>query len=118
MSQLTHSLLATLVLSTPALAHDSKHHAGPKVEGEVVSRTGSRLGVGTKEGVIAVTLSPETTVERRDGGEPVDGAALEPGQHVVVVGHKLAGGELAASSVLIVGGHAGGDGGPEHAGQQ
>lgn len=116
MYRLKYSLLVTLILSTPALAHDSKHHTGPKVEGEVVSRTGSRLGVGTKEGVVAVALSPETTVERGEGGERVDKAALEPGQHVVVVGHKLAGGELAASSVLIVGGHDEGSHG--HAGQK
>lgn len=116
MNQLTYSLLATLFLPTPALAHDSKHHTGPKVEGEVVSLTESRLGVGTKEGVVAVNLSPETSVERGEGGEKVDRADLKPGQHVVVNGHKFAGGELAASSVLIVGGHD--EGGHDHAGQK
>ena len=117
MNRITYSLLATLFLSTPALAHDSKLHTGPKVEGEVVSLTESRLGVGTTEGVVAVSLSPETTVERGEGGEKVGRAALKPGQHVVVNGHKLAGGELAASSVLIVGGHDRGTGDHDHAGQ-
>lgn len=116
MNRLKYSLLAPLLLSTSVLAHDSKHHTGPRVEGEVVSLTESRLGVGTKEGVVAVNLSPKTSVERGQGGEKVDRADLKPGQHVVVNGHKLAGGELAASSVLIVGGHD--EVGHDHAGQK
>lgn len=118
MKRLTRTLLTTFLLATPAFAHDPKEHKGPRVEGEVVSVTGTRLEVATKDGPVAVTLSPETTVERGDAGETASKEDLKLGQHVTVVGHKLASGGIAASSVHLLGSHEGGGAQHDHAGQE
>jgi hypothetical protein len=114
MKRLIPLLAATALVATPALAHDPKLHKGPKVEGKVVAVRGNRLEVGTNDGTVAVTLSPETKYEQGKGGEAATKSALKEGQHVMVAGHKLAGGEFAASEVMI---HAG-DGGADAAGRR
>jgi hypothetical protein len=118
MKRLTCTVFATFLLANPAFAHDPKEHKGPRVEGEIVSVTGTRLEVGTKDGPVSVTLSPETSVERGDAGGRASKEDLKPGLHVTVVGHKLAGGGLAASSVHLLGDHEDGGNKHDHAGQK
>lgn len=65
-----------------------------------------------------MTLTPETSVERGDAGGQASKDDLKPGQHVTVVGHKLAGGGLAASSVHLLGDHEDGGKPHDHAGQK
>lgn len=103
MKRTSYALLATLLLASPALAHDPKLHKGPKVSGKVVSINGDRLEVATDSGPVAVTLTPETTYEAGADGEPATKAALMEGQSVMVSGHKLESGTLAASEVMIHG---------------
>lgn len=118
MKRFTCILLATFLLATPAFAHDPKEHKGPKVEGEVVSVTETRLDVRTKDGPVSVKLSPETTVERGNAGDKASKGDMKPGHHVMVVGHKLAGGGLVASSVHLLGSHEDGGKGHNHAAQK
>lgn len=103
MKRLIHTLIATALFATPALAHDPKLHKGPKVEGEVISVTGNRLEVGTKGGAVAVTLTPETKFEQGEGGAKAAKSDLKEGRHVMVSGRKLGSGEFAASEVMIRG---------------
>jgi hypothetical protein len=109
MKRVIYMLIATALSATSALAHDPKLHTGPKVEGKVISIKGDRLEVGSKDGVVAVTLSPETTY----GGPKAARSALKPGQEVMVSGRNLANGEFAAAEVMIHG--AGGDESKRHA---
>lgn len=94
-------LFATALFASPALAHDPEFHRGPKVEGKVVSVTGNRLEVEAAGGTMAVTLNPETKYEWGVAGEAAAMGMLEPGQHVMVSGHKLESGEFAAADVMI-----------------
>jgi hypothetical protein len=75
------------------------------VEGVVVSVDGNRLHVVTKSETVAVTLSPETTIEQASDGKQDEKSSLRKGQHVMVVGHKLESGEFVASEVMIHGDH-------------
>lgn len=118
MKRLTRTVLATFLLATPAFAHDPKEHKGPRVEGEIVSLTGTRLEVGTTNGPVSVILSPETRVERGEAGRKASKEDLKPGQHVTVVGQKLASGGLAASSVHLHGEDEGGGNKHDHVGQK
>ena len=113
MNRFIYALIATILFATPALAHDPKLHKGPQVEGKVVSVKGDRLEVGTATGVVAVTLSPETTYELGMDGQKGAKSALKDGLEVMVSGHKLGSGEFAASEVMIHG--AGGDESKPHA---
>ena len=106
MKRLIFAFIASALFDSPALAHDPKLHKGPKVEGKVVSVEGNRLQVGTNDGTVAVTLSPETKYEEGPAGAKAEKLALHEGQHVMVSGHKLESGEFVASEVMIHGGHA------------
>ena len=101
MKRFIHILIATAVFAPPAFAHDPKLHKGPKVEGKVVSVTADRLKVATKGGTVAVTLTPETKYEKGEEGEKTAKDTLRAGQHVMITGHKLESGELAAADVMI-----------------
>lgn len=101
MNRLIHAVIATALIAAPALAHDPKLHVGPKVEGKVVSVNGDRLEVGTVGGVVAVTLSPNTTYELEMDGRKAERSVLKDGQEVKVSGHRLGSGEFAASEVMI-----------------
>lgn len=103
MKRILYALFATLLLASPALAHDPKLHKGPKVSGKVVSLQGDRLEVGTDGGPVAVTLTPETAYESGTDGGKATKAALKEGQTVMVSGHKLASGAFAAAEVMIHG---------------
>lgn len=103
MKRILYAFLATLLLASPALAHDPKLHKGPKVSGKVVSIKGDRLEVGTDNGPVAVTLTPETAYESGTDGGKATKASLKEGQTVMVSGHKLESGALAASEVMIHG---------------
>jgi hypothetical protein len=108
MKRILASLSITLLLASTALAHDPKLHKGPKVEGRVVSLKGDHLEVETKDGTVAVALSPETKYEQGMAGEQATKSVLKEGQHVMVTGHKLESGEFGASEVMVhtVGDHA------------
>jgi len=101
MKRIILALCTTLLLASPAFAHDPKLHKGPKVEGKVVSLKGDHLEVATKDGTVSVTLSPETKYEQGATGEQATKSALKEGEHVMVVGHKLESGEIAASEVMV-----------------
>lgn len=103
MKRICYALLTTLLVASPALAHDPKLHKGPKVSGKVVSVKGDRLEVGTDSGPVAVTLTPETSYESGTDGGKATKAALKEGQTVMVSGHKLESGAVAASEVMIHG---------------
>ncbi|MBN8900884.1 MAG: hypothetical protein J0H57_07600 [Rhodospirillales bacterium] len=103
MKRICYALLATPLAASPALAHDPKLHKGPKVSGKVVSIQGDRLEVGTDSGPVAVTLTPETSYESGADGGKATKAALKVGQTVMVSGHKLESGAVAASEVMIHG---------------
>jgi hypothetical protein len=105
MKRLIHILIATAVFAPPAFAHDPKLHKGPKIEGEVVSLKDDRLDVGTKDGTVAVTLSPDTTFEQGESGKKAERGTLKQGQHVMVAGHKLGSGGFVATAVMIHGDH-------------
>ena len=108
------TLSITLLLASPAFAHDPKLHKGPKVEGKVVSLKDDHLVVETKDGTVSVTLSPETKYEQGAAGEKATRGDLKEGQHVMVMGHKLDSGAVGASEVMV---HGNGDHAhDEHAG--
>lgn len=96
-----HMLLTTALMASPALAHDPKLHRGAKVVGKVISVTGNRVEVETTSGTVAVTLYPETSYEQGDAGVDAAKVMLQPGQHVMVSGHKLESGDFAATGVMI-----------------
>lgn len=112
MKRIVLPLCLSLLLASPAFAHDPKLHKGPKVEGKVVSLRGDHLEVDTKAGTVSVTLSPETKYEQGDAGGQATRSAIKEGAHVMVVGHKLESGEIAASEVMV---HAEGDLTHDHA---
>ena len=114
MKRLMHALIAIALLVAPAFAHDPKLHKGPKVEGRVVSVKGNQLEVGTNDGTVAVTLSPETKYEQGAEGKKAEKSVLKEGQHVMVSGHKLESGEFAASEVMIHGDEAKPHSHPQH----
>lgn len=103
MKRLLCALLVTLLIASPALAHDAKLHKGATVAGKVLSLKGDRLEVGTDAGSVAVTLFPETAYESGADGEKATKAALKEGQHVMVSGHKLESGAFAATEVMMHG---------------
>lgn len=107
MKRLIHTLIATALFASPALAHDPKLHKGPKVEGEVTSVTGNRLQVGTQGGTVTVILTPETKFEQGEAGAKAAKSDLKEGRHVMVSGRKLGSGEFAAAEVMIHGGGGG-----------
>lgn len=103
MKRVSLFLVVIALFVSPAFAHDPKLHKGPKVEGKVVAVKENRLEVGTNDGTVAVTLSPETKYEFGAAGEKAEKSALREGQHVMVSGHKLESGAFAASEVMIHG---------------
>lgn len=103
MKRLIPLLAATVLVATPALAHDPKLHRGPQVEGKVVSLKGDELEVGTRDGNVAVALSSETKYERGTVGEKATKGDLQAGDRVMVSGHKLESGKFAAAEVMIHG---------------
>lgn len=105
MKRIGQVLVVSLCFATSAFAHDPKMHKGPKVEGDVVAVQSDRIDLKTPDGVVAVTLAPETSYEEGDAGNKADRSALKKGQHVTVAGHKLPNGGLVAAMVMIGGAH-------------
>jgi hypothetical protein len=96
-------LLLVLLLSVvPAsYAHDEKMHQGPMTEGVVESVSGDKLQLKTEKGSIAVAIVKETKVEMGMGGTPAAKEDIRVGDYLMVAGHKLESGELAAGEIMI-----------------
>ena len=95
------SVVLFLSLTTSAFAHDEKLHKGPMIEGKLLSISGDIAFVETKGGKVSVALSSETKFEAGTEGNAAKKSDLKEGQHVMVSGHKLESGELAATGVMI-----------------
>jgi hypothetical protein len=94
MKQLVVVLLSLFLLPTSmAFAHDPSRHKGPKIDGTVRAVESTSMTVETAHGNVLVRLTPETTHSSGNN------ARVKVGERVTVVGHKLSGGEFAATEV-------------------
>ncbi len=93
------ALLALVWLSAQASAHGGEKH-GAGIEGAVKTLTEDTLVVATGNGDVNVTLTEKTAIV--DGANRALGReALRSGLHVKVGGHKLPGGGIAATEILV-----------------
>ncbi len=92
---------AVIAFVSPAFAHDAKFHKGPMIEGKLISVTGDKAEVETKDGKTAVALSAGTKYESGKEGSPATKSDLKPGCAVMIHGHKLPGGTFGAMDVMI-----------------
>ena len=95
------SLLAALITTSAAFAHDQALHHGKPVMGNVtaVNNDGFVMQVDTE--ALQVKLLPETKFETGMNGEPGTRAAVKIGAHAMVYGTKLETGELVAKEVMV-----------------
>ena len=99
-SNLIAFLVLTSAFTSHAFAHDAKFHKGPKIEGSVVAVKGDRVEVKTDKGNVVVLLTPDTKLEE-DKAETTPMGEIKEGQAVVVHGHKLVSGEMAATDIIV-----------------
>jgi len=92
-------LIAGLLATTLAHAHDISLHKGSATRGEIVSIDGEKMQVKTSTGAVTVSFSGKTKYEH--GAQTVTKSHLKAGERVAVFGTKLASGELVAREILI-----------------
>ena len=96
---LTTLLILGLIAPSILKAHEPSKHKGKATEGEIVSVGGDRFEMKTATGNVTVTFSDKTKFEHGDQAATKD--HLKKGEHVSVIGTKLASGELVAREVLL-----------------
>ena len=96
---MTALLLAGLLATASAWAHDPRLHKANAVTGEITSVGANSFELKTKSETIKVTFSNTTKFEH--GKEVVDKSHLAKGDQAGVIGTKLPTGELVAKEVLL-----------------
>ena len=96
---LTTLLILGWIAPSIMKAHDPSQHKGKATEGEIVSVAGDRFEMKTATGNMTVTFSDKTKFEH--GDQAATKGHLKKGEHVSVIGTKLASGELVAREVLL-----------------
>jgi hypothetical protein len=91
------SAMALLLGSIPVSAHDDKIHKA--TVGEVAAATDSGLDLKTKDGIVRVKYSSNTTFELNE--KAANKSGVKVGGRVGVIGSKLPSGELMAQEVLL-----------------
>src|SRR5262245_49329046 len=93
-------ILAALLASQGAWAHGGRKHGGASLEGSIEEVATESFTLATERGAVPVTLTKETAIVSEDG-KALGRDSLQPGVHVVVGGHKLPGGGVAAVEVTV-----------------
>jgi hypothetical protein len=101
------TLVALLLVSSPAFAHDTKSHKGPMVEGKLTLLQNDRAEIQTEKGKTLVIFVAETKFETGMDGKAGTRSDLKVGQNIMISGHKLESGEFAATEIMIHDAHAG-----------
>lgn len=96
---LLSGLMLSILLASPAWAHDAKYHKGKPVEGTVQDTRADGFDLKTEKETIKVTYDKELNVEH--GDSHVTREAIHAGDKVGVLGTRLASGDLVAHEVLI-----------------
>ncbi len=95
------SLIMLLIAVAPAFAHDESMHRGPRREGTVQSVNADKLQLQTEKGPLIVVLVKETKVEMGMEGQSAKREDIQVGDFLMVSGHVLESGELAAGDIMI-----------------
>jgi hypothetical protein len=97
------ALLLSVLLGflSPAFAHDESMHKGSMFEGTVQSRAGDKCQLKTDKEPVTIVIVKETKVEMGMEGAPATKEDIRVGDYLMVTGHKLESGELAAGEIII-----------------
>lgn len=93
------ALVAVLMAGGGTTAHEQSLHKGHPTEGRVASVSENGFVLDTDKGNVSVTLTDTTTMAR--GEKPITRKDIRPGDHVSVLGTKLATGELVAHEIVV-----------------
>jgi hypothetical protein len=93
--------LSLFVAANTALALDPALRKGPMSEGSVEALTDTGLTLKTTAGTLAVAITTETKVLFGMEGPAAAAKDIRTGDYLMVYGHKLETGELAATEIMI-----------------
>ncbi len=100
--QIACVLLAALLVSSEASAHGDEKHGGATIQGSIQKVSTESIEVETPTGLVTVTLMEKSEIVSEEE-KALGRDALTPGVHVMVMGHKLPGGGVAAVEVMVHG---------------